>query len=114
MRNVLSIFPNGIDPRVCFSDCDLEGLAVFDEYNELIAQGKYDEAARFMENSDVDYYGAWIFNLLERRLRNIGKYLLEQESPDLVRYSSYAPEGVQEGMCWVGDNVLNSEEDDIQ
>lgn len=103
MKNELTIFPSGIDSRIFFSDCDLENLPTMEKYKNLISSGKYTEAANCLYNADVDYYGAWFLNLLENRLRAIGRYALDEiEKPELVLYQSTEP-STTEGMCWVGD-----------
>ena len=64
MRNVLSIFPDGIDTRVYFSDICLEDVPVMNTYQELIKSEKYSEASELLNNNDnITFYGAWVLNL---------------------------------------------------
>lgn len=53
MKNVISIFPDGIDSRVFFSDIDLDNVNVMSEHGDLIKQGKYTDASQLLNNSDV-------------------------------------------------------------
>jgi len=103
MKNALSIFPNGIDSRIFFSDISIDYIDLMSQYQTLIKQGKYSEASQLLNNSGVSFYGAWIFNLFDNRLKNIGEYLLTLEKPKLTVYQDTEPiEALVENLTWIG------------
>ncbi len=102
MKNTLSIFPNGFDSRIFFSDISIDYTDLMSQYQSLINQGKYSEASQLLNNSDASFYGAWIFNLFDNRLKNIGEYLLTLEKPKLTVCQSIEPtEGLVENLTWI-------------
>lgn len=104
MNNTYSIYPNGIDSRVYAQDINIENVSVFDKYQSLLAQGKYTESSVLLNNSDASFYGAWMLNLLENRLHEIGKIVMSIEKPKLTTYQSEEP-NVNVGMTWIGDDL---------
>ena len=118
MKNTTSYFPTQIDDRFFFSDADLDNLITVGQYQTLITQGKYTEAVNLINNNiyegtqfpETDFYGAWVLNLLENRLHNIGEYLTtspEIQKPELVKYQDVSPHKTSPlGMNWVGEIVL--------
>ena len=75
--NTTSIYPNGLDPMIFFHDNDIEKVEIINEYEKLIAQGKYDEANAFIENQQGIYgYFADFFNAIENRIFKLQEYLL--------------------------------------
>lgn len=103
MKNALSIFPNGIDSRIFFSDISIDHTDLMSQYQSLIKQGKYSEASQLLNNSDASFYGAWIFNLFDNRLKNIGEYILTLEKPKLTVYQNTEPnEGLVKNLTWIG------------
>lgn len=105
MRNESSIFPDGIDSRVYFSDIDLNNVEFMNTYQELIKNGKYSEASQLLNSNDnVFFYGAWVLNMFENRLRNIGEYLLTKEKQSANIYQPDEPtENLKYNMIWIGD-----------
>ncbi len=102
MKNTLSIFPQGIDTRAFFSDISIDYINLISQYQILIKQKRYSEASRLLNNSDASFYGAWIFNLFDNRLKNIGEYLLTLEKPKLTIYQDTEPnEGLVENLTWI-------------
>ncbi len=102
MKNTISIFPQGIDTRTFFSDISIDYTDLMSQYQLLIKQGKYSEASKLLNNSDASFYGAWIFNLFDNRLKNIGEYLLTLEKPKLTIYQNTEPnEGLIENLTWI-------------
>ncbi len=102
MKNTISIFPKGIDTRTFFSDISIDYTDLMSQYQLLIKQGKYSEASPLLNNSDASFYGAWIFNLFDNRLKNIGEYLLTLEKPKLTIYQNTEPnEGLIENLTWI-------------
>ena len=106
LHNTTSYFPNVIDDRLFFSDLDLEHLSIFEEYKELIKNNKYTEAAKLLNNSEIDFYGSWLFNLFENQLEAIGTYLLKKpKKTQLQTYSSAEPTNVNIGRVWIGGEL---------
>lgn len=102
MKSTLSIFPQGIDSRTFFSDISIDYINLMAQYQTLIKQEKYSEASKLLNNSDASFYGAWIFNLFDNRLKNIGEYLLTLEKPNLITYQETEPnEGLTENITWI-------------
>ena len=87
-------------------DITLNDIETFSEYQALLAQGKYKDASLKLVNSDVCYYGAWMLNLLENRLKAIGEYLFYKvEDNVLTHYSETEPENVEYGFNWISDEL---------
>ena len=105
MKNTHTIFPNGIDSRVYAQDISLNDLETFSKYQTLLAQGKFSEASVLLNNSDAYFYGAWMLNLLEKRLKAIGDYLINLEEDVLTHYSETEPENVEYGLNWISDEL---------
>lgn len=104
MKNTISIFPNGIDSRVFFSDLGIDDLNTIHQYHSLLSQGKYSQASQLLNNSEVFFYGAWSLNLLENRLNKIGSYLLAKEKRNIsaVCQDAEPTENLKEGFVWIG------------
>lgn len=78
--NTLSDYPGKIDDMTFFQDNDLEKIAIIDQYENLIAQGKYSEANIYIDQQKGIYgYFADFFNLLENRIYSLQEYLLSKE-----------------------------------
>lgn len=77
MRNTVTNFPQSIDDRLFMNECSLEYIDLYKKYQEYIACADYTAAAQLLENSDVniEYWGAWLFNLLGNQCHAIGEYL---------------------------------------
>ena len=105
MKNTHTIFPSGIDSRVYAQDITLNDLETFSKYQALLAQGKYSEASVLLNNSDAYFYGAWMLNLLEKRLKAIGDYLISLEEDVLTHYSENEPENAEYGLNWISDKL---------
>ena len=103
MKNTHTIFPSGIDSRVYAQDITLNDLETFSKYQSLLAQGKYSEASVLLNNSDAYFYGAWMLNLLEKRLNAIGEYLIDLEEDVLTYVNENEPENSVYGMHWISD-----------
>ena len=106
MINTMSIYPNGIDKMMFFQDNSLDNIEIINTYENLISQGKYDEANKFLSKQQENVYGffADYFNALENRIYNLQKYLLTKtkinnfvssESPD------EEPESITGDSIWI-------------
>lgn len=100
MKNDQSVFPDQYDPLIFFSDADLDNFTTYQQYYVLFEMNQYTQASNLLNNSDVDFYGAWLLNLLENELYAIESNMDEfiDEKPKLAAYSSTAPSGYK---CWV-------------
>ena len=94
-------FPNKVDDRVFYNDIDLEHLHILDQYKTLLTNSNYDEASKLLQDSNIDYFGSWLLNLFELRIRTTQEYLLTKEKPKLHTYSSTEPTNALLGMVWV-------------
>lgn len=101
MKNDQSVFPAQYDPLIFFADADLDNYTTYQQYYVLYNNGQYSQASSLLNNSDVDFYGAWLLNLIENELYaiedNMDQFI--DEKPKLVAYSSTAPQG--DYKCWV-------------
>lgn len=100
MKNDQSVFPDQYDPLIFFSDADLDNSIVYQQYYTLYNAEQYTQASTFLNNSDVDFYGAWLLNLIENELYAIESNMSQfvDEKPKLAAYSSTEPSGYK---CWV-------------
>ena len=95
-------FPNKVDDRVFYNDIDLEHLHILGQYKDLLIASKYDEASDLLQQSNIDYFGSWLLNLFELRIRTTQEYLLNnKEKPKLQVYSPTEPTGIREGIVWI-------------
>lgn len=77
--NPISYYPNKIDEMTFFQDNNLEKVEIMNHYNELISQGKYDEANNYIGQQEGIYgFFADCFNLIENRIYNTQEYLLNK------------------------------------
>ena len=105
MREITTNFPNNVDERIFYNDINLEQLDILNHYKILLDVSNYDGASNLLQTSDIDYAGAWLWNLLELRIKATQEYLLTKEKPQLQIYSSITPTEVQNGMVWVGGDL---------
>lgn len=77
--NPMSFYPKKVDDMTFFQDTNLEKIEIINQYNLLIAQGKYSEASDYI-NKQSDVYGFFsvFFNLIENRIYNLQEYLLQK------------------------------------
>ena len=62
-----------------FQDNNLEKVEIMNHYDELIAQGKYDEANDYFNQQEGIYgFFADFFNLIENRIYTTQEYLLNK------------------------------------
>lgn len=104
--NIVSYYPDGIDPMIFFQDNDLEKVEIINTYNNLISQGKYTVANNYINQQEGIYgYFADFFNALENRIYNTQEYLLTKEpiKKQFVFFDanvdSIEPD-IEEGMFW--------------
>lgn len=79
MKNSESLYPEQIDPLIFYSDVDLNHADTIKQYQSLLSSGNYNTASEFLNNSDIDFYGAWLFNLIENEL-----YAIETNADSII------------------------------
>ena len=99
-----SLYPEGIDPLIFYQDCDIDHKSILGEYYQLINNDHFQQAATLLNNSEIDFYGAWLLNMIEDRLRateeNIDVWV--GEKPVLTIVSSSPPANTD--AHWIGPN----------
>lgn len=109
MRDFKSKFPKEIDERLFLSDISISQVPLMQEYRFHLINNNYSIASELLNNSDVFYYGAWILNLFEDRLCNIGEFIMEEDEHSLITYNSCEPSqltNTYDGMNWISDDDL--------
>lgn len=75
----VSYYPNKIDEMIFFQDNNLGNVEIMNHYNNLIAQGKYNEASDYINQQEGIYgFFAVFFNLIENRIYTLQEYLLQK------------------------------------
>lgn len=101
MKNIESTYPAEIDNQLFFSDMRLKDSSTYETYKNYLKTKEYDKGSESLQNSEVDYYGAYVLNIFNRRLRAIGQYLLTKQKPDQVKYQSTEPSNPKVGTTWI-------------
>ena len=101
MKSIETKFPTEIDKRQFFPDISRDQVYIMNTYNDYIANGEYEKASEFLNNSEVFFYGAWLLNMFENRLHAIGDYLINTEKSKLTIYENSEPSDLYEGMNWI-------------
>lgn len=97
MRNEQSVFPDNIDPLIFYSDADLDNQHYLAHYYSLLESGDYVGASEYIQSidEDVDFYGAWLLNLIENELyaveNYIDQYITPEPKPKLVHHGANEP-----------------------
>lgn len=101
MKDTNTKFPNAIDDRIFFQDINISQSHIIDNYRTLINNKNYSKASEYLNNSEIDFYGAWLLNMLENRLNAIGDYLIKEEKPNLVMYGTPSSAEITNGLNWI-------------
>lgn len=108
MHTSATSFPEDIDNRVYYTDIGLQHTDILQAYNELVNDGQYKQASQYLydnvevENLNVDYNGAYIWNMFENRLSAIEDYALDMEATDTRGiYGSTEPIGQPKNRVWI-------------
>ena len=103
MKNSRSVFPNQIDPLIFFSDINIDQVPTMESYYNLLYQNNFSQASNLLNNSDCDFYGAYVLNLIENCL-----YAIESnaetfigDKPHLADYGEEQPTG-DVALTWAG------------
>jgi len=74
--NSTSYYPDKVDDMVFFQDNNLETVPIMEKYQQLIAKGKFSEAAKYINQQKGVYgYFADFFNMIENRISKTQEYL---------------------------------------
>lgn len=102
MINVMSLYPNAIDERMFFQDNDIDKIELVNHYNNLISQGKYDDANNYIkQHPEVYGFFADFGNAIENRIYNLQEYLLTKQKKNPFVLSDEEPESAEEGTIWI-------------
>ena len=102
MNDIKSQYPEKPDPMLFFQDNSLDKQSVINTYNNLIAEGKYDEANELVSQHDNLYgYFADYFNSIENRIYSLQEYLLTKQKKELIKHSNTEPAQMSENMIWI-------------
>lgn len=75
----VSHYPDNVDEMTFFQDNDLGKAEVINTYNNLVAHGRYTEAASYINQQEGIYgYFSDFFNLIENRIYSVQEYLLNK------------------------------------
>ncbi len=110
MKNTNVLFPKEYDARSFFSDVDLDHVQLMNDHHSYVGAKQFKMASKIAESSEQDYYGAYLFNAIEARLKSIGEYLsLRKLSVEKVRpvYQEEKPKDFFLGMIWLSSIDLD-------
>lgn len=99
--NTIAAFPEKIDDLLFFHDMDIPHAQIFKRYQELLNMDQYEEAALYIQESGIPYYGAALFNLIESMIYAVQNYLLNDNpkcNPHTV--SDSEPANAPEDTIW--------------
>ncbi len=97
-----SNYPDSIDEMTFFSDVPLSKAEIMDMYNQLIAQGNFDEANEYMNRQEgIFTFSADYFNLIENRIHALQTYLLTKTKKHPFVFSENQPTNVEVGCIWI-------------
>lgn len=101
-RNIKSYFPERIDSLSFYSDLRLSDVAVYKEYQSLLMQGKYLEASKFLQDSDAEYFGGYVYNRFQNRILAVERYFVSQWTDNRkMIISGIEPEHTPVGVGWI-------------
>lgn len=104
MHNYETSYPDVVDKKIFFSDMDLKYSDTLEEFQEHLKKTEYRQASECLQDSDVDYYGSYIANLLNRRCNAIGSFLLQKPiKKQSTFYQVTEPSELTTGMSWISD-----------
>lgn len=102
----MSHYPDGVDKMIFFQDVSLDQMDIMNQYNNLICQGKFSEANKFISQQEgICGYFADFLNAIENRIYNLQNHLIEKppkEQPFIYYELDNNKEPLlEEGMFWV-------------
>ena len=110
--NTVSHYPDGIDPMIFFQDINLDQLETVNTYNQLVSQGQYSRASRFINQQEgICGYFADFFNAIENRIYSLQNHLLNKPPKKQPFVSNKIADetfeelpddlSIEEGMFWI-------------
>lgn len=104
-----SLFPTQIDNRLYFSDITNNKRQIMEEYQQLLNEKHYSDAADLLNDNNALYdeeNGIWTLNadtlsLLEDMLVKTEEYAEELDPTSIMRFTSGYPLDLQNGMHWI-------------
>lgn len=99
--SIESNYPTAIDEMLFFQDNSIDKMPIIQHYENLISQGKYDEANDYISQQDVYGYFADYFNGMENRIYSLQKHLLTKTKTNPFTISDTEPTNVEEGTIWI-------------
>lgn len=103
MKNDTVAFPEGFDTRSFFSDTSLDQAENLTAHHDLVSAKQFRLASKLADNCGQDYYGAYLFNAIEQRLKAIGEFELSRnKNMTKIRpvYQEEMPDNVFVGITW--------------
>lgn len=107
-RNGDVLFPEELDERSFFSDIGLQNKNMLTDHNTLMKVKDYKRASAYAESTGHEYYGAYLFNALEGRVKRIGEYALEEEITRIRPYyqEEEPTEELYNNLTWISSTVI--------
>ncbi len=107
MKNGDILFPDAYEDRSFFSDIGLQTKTYLKTHNEFMLSGQYRNASAYAEGTGHEYFGAYLFNAFEGRIKNIGEYELAQDGTRIrPYYQPDEPTDDYENLTWLSSTVL--------
>ena len=100
--NSASYYPNKVDEMIFFQDNDIEKVPIITQYENLISQGKYNEANKFINQQEGVYgYFADFFNAIENRIYSLQDYLLTKQKINPFVSDDEEPTSITSDTIWI-------------
>ncbi len=101
-KNTKTKYPQQIDDRIFFQDVNILQVPIMNNYYTLLNNGNYSMASEYLNDSEVFFYGAWVLNLFENRLYEIGNFTVNILPKNiLTHYHQDEPTDTYDGMNWI-------------
>lgn len=105
--NEESCYPNKIDAMSFFQDISLNTIEYMNQYQHLIAEGKYSDANQYINDKTGIYgYFACFFNMLENRIYELQNHLHQKEKLNPMFHQSEEPlNATANTTIWTGGHI---------
>ena len=108
--NQTSVYPTLPDDLIFFQDPDIEIAPLLQQYYEYINNNEFEEAADYLNRTDLHFYGAGLLNMIENRLLKTEQYCPQYvgTKADIHVYSETEPSDLSAPykISWVGANEI--------
>ena len=107
-KNGNVLFPEDYDERSFFSDIGLQNKNMLTDHNTLMNVHEYRRASEYAESTGHEYYGAYLFNALEGRVKAIGEHELTEEAVRIRPYyqEEEPTEDLYENLTWISSATI--------